>query len=96
MPKYQSEFPQYVIRNPERDNFIEVEASRSSRLGRLQAKNEQLTRNLEIFSRRAYSLQIENAKLLAQNRRLKKRWLTETCIMVSAISCLALILHVWS
>ncbi len=96
MPKYQSEFPQYVLPDSDENNFIEVEADHSTRLKQLQEKNERLRQDLAIFSRRADNLRIENAKLLEQNRQLKKRWLTEICIAISALCCLAWIIHVWN
>ena len=96
MPKYQSEFPQYVVPSPEEDNPIEVDVIYTTRLAELQKENERLRKNLKIFSHRAYKLQIENAKLLEQNRRLKSSWLTGICVTVGAFFCLALIVHAWS
>jgi hypothetical protein len=91
MPKYQSEFPQYVIPSPEENKIIEVDVTHSSRLLQLQEKNERLRKDLAIYSRKTYELQIQNAKLLDQNRQLKKKWLREACI-VGTLACLVIII----
>jgi hypothetical protein len=95
MPKYQSEFPQYVIPSPQDNSFIEVNVTHSSRLMQLQERNELLRKDLAIYSRKSYELQIQNAKLLDQNRQLKKKWLREACI-IGAIACLVIIVDTWN